>query len=116
VQVYLFIFHDFKKNRFGKVITTSTVSANHGVTQETAYSTAKAAVQPLIDDSSLPVSNLISELKTEQEWNDPNEVKVVFDCKNNALYFSREPIPSNKKYNENFSVFKQVCAISFRRD
>jgi len=41
---------------------------------------------------------LISELKTEQEWNDPNEVKVVFDCKNNALYFSREPIPSNKKY------------------
>jgi NAD(P)-dependent dehydrogenase (short-subunit alcohol dehydrogenase family) len=34
----------FKKNKFGKIITTSTISANHGVTQETAYSTAKAAV------------------------------------------------------------------------
>ena len=74
------------------------------------------AVQPLIDDDSLPASNLMSKIKTEQEWNDPNEVKVVFDCNNNALYFSREPIPSNKKYDEHISAFRQVCIIPFRRD
>lgn len=74
------------------------------------------AVKPLIDDPTLPVSNLMSEIKTEIEWNDPNEVKVVSDCNNNALYFSREPIPSNKKYDEHISAFKQVCVIPFRRD
>jgi len=74
------------------------------------------AVKPLINDPTLPVSNLMSEIKTEIEWNDPNEVKVVSDCNNNALYFSREPIPSNKKYNGQISAFKQVCVISFRRD
>jgi 3-deoxy-manno-octulosonate cytidylyltransferase (CMP-KDO synthetase) len=74
------------------------------------------AVKPLIDDPTLPVSNLMSEIRTDQEWNDPNEVKVVSDSNNNALYFSREPIPSNKKYNNHISAYKQVCVIPFRRD
>jgi len=74
------------------------------------------AVKPLIDDPTLPVSNLMSEIRTGQEWNDPNEVKVVSDSNNNALYFSREPIPSNKKYNNHISAYKQVCVIPFRRD
>ena len=74
------------------------------------------AVKPLIDDPTLPVTNLMSAIKTEQEWNDPNEVKVVTDCNNNALYFSREPIPSNKKFNDQISAFKQVAVIPFRRD
>ena len=37
----------FKKNKNGKIITTSTISANYGVPQETAYSIAKAAVVQL---------------------------------------------------------------------
>ncbi len=74
------------------------------------------AVKPLIDDPTLPVSNLMSKIKSDQEWKDPNEVKVVTDCNNEALYFSREPIPSNKKYNKQISAFKQVCVIPFRRD
>ena len=42
----------------------------------------EGAVKPLIDDPTLPVSNLMSKIKTEIEWNDPNEVKAVFDCNN----------------------------------
>jgi len=34
----------FKKQKQGKIITTSSVSAGYGVTKETSYSTAKAAV------------------------------------------------------------------------
>ena len=34
----------FKKQKYGKIITTSSVSAGYGVTQETSYSTSKAAV------------------------------------------------------------------------
>jgi 3-deoxy-manno-octulosonate cytidylyltransferase (CMP-KDO synthetase) len=74
------------------------------------------AVQPLLDNEDILVSNLMAPLKSKDEHYDPNEVKVVVDCNNNALYFSREPIPTNKKEkNDNFRN-KQVCIIPFRRD
>jgi 3-deoxy-manno-octulosonate cytidylyltransferase (CMP-KDO synthetase) len=41
---------------------------------------------------------------------DPNEVKVVVNRQNDALYYSRHPIPWG-----NAPVFKQVCLIPFRR-
>lgn len=34
----------FKEQKYGKIITTSSVSAGYGVAKETAYSTAKAAI------------------------------------------------------------------------
>ena len=37
----------FKSNKYGKIVTTSSISANYGVVQETAYSIAKAAVVQL---------------------------------------------------------------------
>lgn len=74
------------------------------------------AVQPMVDDPSIKVLNLMSELKTRAEHSDPNEVKVVVDLKGNALYFSREPIPSWKKGAESVPMLKQVCVIPFRRD
>jgi len=37
----------FKANEYGKIIATSSISANYGVIQETAYSIAKAAVVQL---------------------------------------------------------------------
>jgi 3-deoxy-manno-octulosonate cytidylyltransferase (CMP-KDO synthetase) len=76
----------------------------------------EAAIRPLIKDKNIPVSNLMSKIKNKMEWEDPNEVKLVKDLEDNALYFSREPIPSNKKYNEKFSIYKQVCIIPFRRE
>ena len=36
-----------KQNKYGKIITTSSVSAGYGVTKETAYSAAKAAIMHL---------------------------------------------------------------------
>ncbi|MDA9929560.1 3-deoxy-manno-octulosonate cytidylyltransferase [Flavobacteriaceae bacterium] len=75
-----------------------------------------AAVYPLIERSSLQITNLMENIETENEHNDPAEVKVVVDKNNNALYFSREPIPSRKKGGVNIPMLKQVCIIPFRRD
>ena len=75
----------------------------------------EAAARPVLDDPSIYVSNLMAELKTEKEWKDPNEVKVVIDHESNALYFSREPIPSNKKFSDKITAYKQVCVIPFTR-
>jgi len=75
-----------------------------------------AAVQPLLDDDSLNITNLMEAMQTQEEHEDPAEVKVVVDKKSNALYFSREPIPSRKKGASSIPMLKQVCIIPFRRD
>ena len=74
------------------------------------------AIAPLAADPSLQVTNLMAEMQTVEEFEDPNEVKVVVDLKGNALYFSREPIPSRKKGAKQVPMLKQVCIIPFRRD
>ena len=74
------------------------------------------AVQPMLNDSSIIITNLVADLETVEEFNDPNEVKVVMDKNNNALYFSREAIPSRKKGILTVPMKKQVCVIPFSRE
>ncbi len=76
----------------------------------------EAAVKPMLDDPTVNVVNLMAEMDTIEEFEDPNEVKVVVDRNNDALYFSREPIPSRKKGSDKVPMRKQVCVIPFRRD
>jgi 3-deoxy-manno-octulosonate cytidylyltransferase (CMP-KDO synthetase) len=71
---------------------------------------------PYFLDNNIKVVNLMSKLKTQEEFMDANEVKVVCDKNNNALYFSREPIPSKSKWNGNVTKFKQLGIISFTKD
>jgi 3-deoxy-manno-octulosonate cytidylyltransferase (CMP-KDO synthetase) len=74
------------------------------------------ALQPMLEDESVLVVNLMAPIGTVREHEDPNEVKVVVDNNNDALYFSREPIPSRKKGAAQIPMLKQVCIIPFRRD
>lgn len=74
------------------------------------------SLEPLLSDKSVNVVNLMSPINNISEFEDPNEVKVVVDAEKNALYFSREPIPSRKKGSETVPMLKQVCIIPFRRD
>lgn len=75
-----------------------------------------AAVQPLITNETVFVSNLMAPLLSAEEHDDKNEVKVVVDRASDALYFSREAIPSRWKLGTNVAMNKQVCIIPFRRD
>ena len=74
------------------------------------------AVQPLIDNKAIKISNLYSSIKTVEEFEDPNEVKVVVDIDEFALYFSREPIPSRRKGVLDVPMFKQIGLMPFDRD
>ena len=74
------------------------------------------AVRPMLDNPSINVVNLMASMDTVREFEDPNEVKVVVDRFGDALYFSREPIPSRKKGADKVPMLKQVCVIPFRRD
>ena len=74
------------------------------------------ALKPMLNDSKVMITNLVADLDTIESFENPNEVKVVMDKKNNALYFSREPIPSRKKSTLKIPMKKQVCIIPFTRD
>jgi 3-deoxy-manno-octulosonate cytidylyltransferase (CMP-KDO synthetase) len=74
------------------------------------------AVKPMMDDTSIDIVNLMGKIKTREEQEDPNTVKVVVDLQGFALYYSREPIPSWKKGATSVPMLKQVPIIPFRRD
>jgi len=74
------------------------------------------SLSPMIKDSDILITNLVADIDTIEEFEDANEVKVVLDKNSNALYFSREAIPSRKKGVLDVPMKKQVCVIPFRRD
>ncbi|MBN2140995.1 MAG: 3-deoxy-manno-octulosonate cytidylyltransferase [Desulfovibrionaceae bacterium] len=76
----------------------------------------EAAVRPMLRDPGIRVVNLMADMATVEEFEDPNEVKVVVGLNDEALYFSREPVPSRKKTASAVPMRKQVCVIPFRRD
>ena len=74
------------------------------------------SLAPFGTDSSVKVVNLMGEIDTVSAFEDPNEVKVVVDKNNDAIYFSREAVPSRKKGIDDVPMLKQVCIIPFKRD
>ncbi|TGK92003.1 3-deoxy-manno-octulosonate cytidylyltransferase [Leptospira brenneri] len=73
------------------------------------------ALKPMFEDASIQVVNLLGKIRDNDEFEDRNCIKVVCDLAGNALYFSREPIPTRSK-TANIPMGKQVCIIPFRRD
>ena len=73
------------------------------------------AVQPMLVDANIQITNLLGHIKDIAEFEDRNCIKVVCDLNSNAMYFSREAIPTRCKV-DNVSMVKQVCVIPFRRD
>ena len=73
-------------------------------------------VVPEFEDESISIVNIMSRLPTEEAFKDVNNVKVVVANNNDALYFSRESIPSPWKGWEDIPRYMQTGIIAFRRD
>ncbi len=75
-----------------------------------------ASVGPFHENAPVQCVNLTKRIESEDEFINPNTIKVVFDGRNDALYFSREPIPTRRiaPFGK-IPAFKQVCIIPFRR-
>ena len=71
------------------------------------------SVAPMLNDSEILVTNLLGDIESIKEFEDRNCIKVVCDLNSDALFFSREPIPT-RKFGD-VSMKKQVCVIPFRR-
>lgn len=68
------------------------------------------------EDESVSIVNIMSRLQTLEAFEDKNNVKVVVNQSNDALYFSREPIPSPWKGWEDLPRYMQTGIIAFRRN
>lgn len=67
-------------------------------------------------DPAVEIVNIMSRLRTYDQFVDKNNVKVVVNQNNDALYFSREPIPSPWRGVEDVPMYMQTGIIAFRRD
>ena len=103
---------DYIESIGGKAIMT----ANQGDEPMITPEMITASVEPILNDDTIKITNLMAKMNTKEEHEDPAEVKVVVDLNNFAMYFSREPIPSRKKGVEEVPMLKQVCIIPFKRD
>lgn len=72
-------------------------------------------IQPFMDETTLPMSTLCVPILEEDALHDPNVVKVVFDQRGNALYFSRSLIPYPRK-RENFTAYEHLGLYAYRKD
>jgi 3-deoxy-manno-octulosonate cytidylyltransferase (CMP-KDO synthetase) len=55
--------------------------------------TITSAVRPMRRDRSIPMGTVCTPIYNEEEWHNPNVVKVVTDSNGFAIYFSRATIP-----------------------
>jgi 3-deoxy-manno-octulosonate cytidylyltransferase (CMP-KDO synthetase) len=76
------------------------------------------AVSALLDDPQTSIATVATPIKTPADIMDPNVCKVVLDFDENALYFSRAPIPWVRDSAAHIQVrhLKHLGLYVFRRD
>ncbi len=76
-------------------------------------------IDPLVvklqEDASLSLALLAKKIDNPREVEDPNIVKMVFDARMRALYFSRSPIPYPRN-SKDAVWYKHIGPYAYRRD
>jgi 3-deoxy-manno-octulosonate cytidylyltransferase (CMP-KDO synthetase) len=90
--------------------------------------TIMRAIRPLRRDRTIPMGTVAAPIYKQEEWRNPNVVKVLIDRAGFALYFSRSPIPyvrngfSEPKRNKKLPAkqhvwgFRHMGLYIYRRD
>ncbi|HVC92183.1 MAG TPA: 3-deoxy-manno-octulosonate cytidylyltransferase [Pirellulales bacterium] len=81
-----------------------------------------AAVQLLEDDPTAVMSTLATPIRGREQLLDPSCVKVVFDARRRAMYFSRSPIPCARQWHDGLLAddpphfHQHIGLYAYRRD
>ena len=70
-------------------------------------------VQAFLKQPGLAMGTLAYGIKDENEINNPNNVKVIFDKDNFAIYFSRARIPFNRDNTHNILYYKHIGIYAY---
>lgn len=83
--------------------------------------TAKEPLEALLqvfdedDKKEIDLASLMREITSEEEIDNPNNVKVVVDQNNVALYFSRSAIPYPREKNVGVRYYQHIGVYAFRK-
>ena len=72
------------------------------------------AIALMKTEQEINIVNLMNKVTNEGDFLDPNNVKVVVANNSDALYYSREPIPSNWQEQHKHNMLIQTGLIVFR--
>ncbi|MCE0483937.1 MAG: 3-deoxy-manno-octulosonate cytidylyltransferase [Methylacidiphilales bacterium] len=79
---------------------------------------AASAVDDLIrgmaESPRVPIGTLAHRIETEAEWRSPEVVKVVCNRHNEALYFSRSPLPFQRRFDLHAPLLRHVGIYAYR--
>ena len=70
----------------------------------------------VMENESLDVATLCAPVADDNEYSNPNTVKVVLDKNGFALYFSRSPIPYVRNGNTRSMLYKHIGVYGFKRE
>lgn len=74
-----------------------------------------ALVRPLHDDPAVKMATLAFAIVDARERTDPKDVKVTFDNRGDALYFSRASIPHGRDPSTDYAMFKHLGVYAYTR-
>ena len=89
---------------------------------ELAGESIDLVIKLLEDDRTAVMATLATPIRNRHQWEDPACVKVVFDHRGKALYFSRSPIPYPRQMEEGLfytdppKFYQHVGLYAYRRD
>ena len=69
-----------------------------------------------ISEPDVVVASVMQKIGMDEDINNPNFVKVVCDKNNNALYFSRSPIPYKRNLQSSLPIYKHVGVYAFKKN
>lgn len=70
----------------------------------------------VMENESLDVATLCAPVADDNEYSNPNTVKVVLDKNGFALYFSRSPIPYVRNGDTRSMLYKHIGVYGFKRE
>ena len=79
------------------------------------YGMINSLIETFKENKDLKMATLKHKLLDKEEIENPNNVKVVCDKNDYAIYFSRSVIPYPRK-NENIAYFKHIGIYGYKRD
>ncbi|MGB3591309.1 MAG: 3-deoxy-manno-octulosonate cytidylyltransferase [Nonlabens sp.] len=112
--------HDCGSNRIAEVAATIDADIVINVQGDEPF-TNSSDLEKLIAVFRKDTAGLISlaslkhQIKSDEDVSNPNNVKVITDQYDNAIYFSRSPIPFVRDKSINLPIFKHVGIYAFRK-
>ena len=71
-------------------------------------------IRAMMDSPRVPIGTLAHRIESEAEWRSPEVVKVTCNRHNEALYFSRSPLPFQRAFDGTMRLLRHVGIYAFR--